>query len=311
MPNMMEGVDRRTRIAGQNRLELLLFGLGGEQRFGINVFKVREVLKCPPIRPVPNSNPNICGFMHTRGQTVAIINLSAVLGLVDDAPKPDDFVIITEYNNLVQGYRVRQVERIVNLRWDQVHPPPAGIGDEHYLTAVATINDQLIEILDVERVLSEIMPFDGEVAADLAGSDPYALANHAFVADDSVVARKQITHVLDQLGFTYDVAENGRQAWEMLKSAAAQHPGDLADVYSLVISDIEMPEMDGYTLTKLIKADPALKNLYVCLHSSLSGSFNQRMVESVGADRFVPKFVADELATVIRQALGEDTQTAA
>ena len=299
MSSVMEGVDRLTRIAGENRLELLLFRIGPDQIFGINVFKVREVLKCPSLRPVPQSNPHVCGVMHTRGQTVTVIDLASVLGMPALCGRPDQFVVITEYNGRVQGYLVARVERIVNLRWDEIHPPPPGIGVSNYLTAVVTVDAKLVEILDVERVLAEIVGLDDVVSAglreDIGGTRPY----HVFVADDSAVARKQITKVLQQLGFTYDVAENGRMAWDRLKAAATA--GDITSRYAMLISDIEMPEMDGYTLTKSIKADPDLSRLYVCLHTSLSGSFNQSMAASVGADKLVPKFVDDDLAAVIRE----------
>ncbi len=301
MASVMEGVDRLTRIAGQNRLELLLFRLGGQQVFGINVFKVREVLKCPALRHVPHANPHVCGVMHTRGQTITVIDLASVIGLLPLHGENDQHIIITEYNSRVQGYLVAQVERIVNLRWDEIHPPPRGIGNSNYLTAVVTFEQRLVEILDVERVLAEIVGVNNDVTADPRDADGSASLrpHHVFVADDSAVARKQITRVLDQIGFTYEVAENGRQAWDMLSAAAA---GDtpIGERYAMVISDIEMPEMDGYTLTKQIKADARLKSLHVCLHTSLSGSFNQAMAESVGADRLVPKFVADDLAAVVR-----------
>ena len=302
MSSVMEGVDRLTRIAGQNRVELLLFQLGPAQTFGINVFKVREVLKCPQLRRVPQSNPHVCGVMHSRGQTVTVIDLASVLGMPPLAGQDDEFVVITEYNGRVQAYLVAKVERIVNLRWDEIHPPPRGIGAGNYLTAVVTIDNRLIEILDVERILVEIVGVNDVVSANLCeerGST--SRPRHVFVADDSMVARKQVTKVLDQIGFTYDVAENGRLAWAALKAAAAEQP--ILSRYGMLISDIEMPEIDGYTLTKLIKSDPDLKQLYVCLHTSLSGSFNQSMADSVGADRLVPKFVADDLATVVLEVI--------
>lgn len=302
MSSVMEGVDRLTRIAGQNRVELLLFQLGPAQTFGINVFKVREVLKCPQLRRVPQSNPHVCGVMHSRGQTVTVIDLASVLGMPPLAGHHDEFVVITEYNGRVQAYLVAKVERIVNLRWDDIHPPPRGIGGDNYLTAVVTIDNRLIEILDVERILVEIVGVNDVVSANLCeerGST--SRPRHVFVADDSMVARKQVTKVLDQIGCTYDVAENGRLAWAALKAAAAEQP--ILSRYGMLISDIEMPEIDGYTLTKLIKSDPDLKQLYVCLHTSLSGSFNQSMADSVGADRLVPKFVADDLATVVLEVI--------
>ncbi|MBI4696216.1 MAG: chemotaxis protein CheV [Gammaproteobacteria bacterium] len=297
MPSVMDGVDRLTRIAGRNRLELLLFRLSNHQIFGINVFKVREVLKCPPLRSVPHSHAHVRGVMHARGQTITIIDLAAVLGHGESEGTPDRFVIVTEYSGKVQGYLVGHVERIVNLRWDEVKPPPAGIGNSNYLTAVSTIDGQLVEILDVEKVLAEIVGYRVDVTSGHAVGEQITLPHHVFIADDSSVARKQIMRVMDQIGITYDVAENGREAFERLQAAAAD--GAITSRYSMLISDIEMPEMDGYTLTKMLKADPALKDLYVCLHTSLSGNFNQSMAASVGADRLVPKFVPDDLAEMV------------
>ncbi len=142
------------------------------------------------------------------------------------------------------------------MRWDEIHPPPIGIGSSNYLTAVVTLDQRLIEILDVERVPAEIVGIDDHVSARLCEDQTSVKSRprHVFVADDSMVARKQITKVLDQIGFTYDIAENGRAAWDTLKAAAAEQP--ILGKYGMVISDIEMPEMDGYTLTKMIALVP-------------------------------------------------------
>lgn len=299
MSSVMEKVDRLTRLAGRNRLELLLFRFGNRQIFGINVFKVREVLKCPPLRPIPHSHHHVRGVMHARGQTVTIIDLAAVLGHGRSEGSRDEFVIVTEYSGHVQGYLVKQVERIVNLRWDDVKPPPVGIGNSNYLTAVTTIENNLVEILDVERVLAEIVGVRTEVSDALLGphAAPGDIPRRVFIADDSAVARKQMIRVMEQLGVDYEVAENGKAALEKLSAYAAEGP--IAQRFAMLLSDIEMPEMDGYTLTKTMKADAQLKDLYVCLHTSLSGSFNQSMANTVGANKLVPKFDPDELAALV------------
>jgi len=299
MSSVMEKVDRLTRLAGRNRLELLLFRFDNRQIFGINVFKVREVLKCPPLRPIPHSHHHVRGVMHARGQTVTIIDLAAVLGHGRSEGSRDEFVIVTEYSGHVQGYLVKQVERIVNLRWNDVKPPPAGIGGANYLTAVTTIENQLVEILDVERVLAEIVGVRTEVDERFrdTGGAPAGVPRRVFIADDSAVARKQMVRVMEQLGVEYDLAENGKVALEMLKTYAEQGP--ITERFAMLLSDIEMPEMDGYTLTKSMKSDPQLKDLFVCLHTSLSGSFNQSMSDTVGADKLVPKFDPNELAALV------------
>jgi two-component system chemotaxis response regulator CheV len=297
--SIIDRVDRLTRLAGRNRLELLLFRLTSNQIFGINVFKVREVLKCPPLRPIPHSHYQMRGVFHARGQTITVIDLAAVLGQGASKGTPDEFVIVTEYSGHVQGYLVQQVLRIVNLRWDDIKPPPAGIGNANYLTAVTTLENQLVEILDVERVLSEIVGLSVEVSEEvLAQNVPNDdIPRRIFIADDSAVARRQMMRVMDQLGVEYEIAENGLAAFEKLKAYAAEGP--ITKRFAMLLSDIEMPQMDGYTLTKTIKADPDLKDLYVCLHTSLSGSFNDSMANSVGANKLVAKFEPDDLAAVV------------
>jgi two-component system chemotaxis response regulator CheV len=297
--SIIDKVDRLTRLAGRNRLELLLFKLQSDQVFGINVFKVREVLKCPVLRPIPHSHFQMRGVFHARGQTITVIDLAAVLGHGASKGSPDEFVIVTEYSGHVQGYLVQQVVRIVNLRWDDIKPPPPGIGTANYLTAVTTLDNQLVEILDVERVLAEIVGMDFEVSDEtLALNVPNPdVPRRIFIADDSAVARKSMTRVMDQLGIEYELAENGLEALEKLRAYAEQGP--ITKRFAMLLSDIEMPQMDGYTLTKTLKADPNLKELYVCLHTSLSGSFNDSMANSVGANKLVAKFDPDDLAALV------------
>lgn len=297
--SIIDRVDRLTRLAGRNRLELLLFKLQSEQVFGINVFKVREVLKCPVLRPIPHSHFQMLGVFHARGQTITVIDLAAVLGHGASKGSADEFVIVTEYSGHVQGYLVQQVVRIVNLRWDDIKPPPPGIGNANYLTAVTTLDNQLVEILDVERVLAEIVGMDFEVSDEtLAMNVPNPdVPRRIFIADDSAVARKSMTRVMDQLGIEYELAENGLEALEKLRAYADQGP--ITKRFAMLLSDIEMPQMDGYTLTKTLKADPNLKELYVCLHTSLSGSFNDSMANSVGANKLVAKFDPDDLAALV------------
>ena len=218
--SIIDRVDRLTRLAGRNRLELLLFKLQSEQVFGINVFKVREVLKCPVLRPIPHSHYQMRGVFHARGQTITVIDLAAVLGHGPSKGSPDEFVIVTEYSGHVQGYLVQQVVRIVNLRWDDIKPPPPGIGNANYLTAVTTLDNQLVEILDVERVLAEIIGMDFDVSEEVPAQNipNPEVPRRIFIADDSAVARKSMTRVMDQLGIEYELAENGLEALEKLRA---------------------------------------------------------------------------------------------
>ncbi|KPH63868.1 chemotaxis protein CheW [Pseudoalteromonas porphyrae] len=305
MAGILDSVNQRTQLVGQNRLELLLFKLRGRQRFGINVFKVREVLQCPPLTNMPKSNAYIRGVAHIRGQTISVIDLSMAVGGPAIENIKDSFIIIAEYNRSVQGFLVGGVERIVNMNWEKIMPPPSGAGRYSYLTAVTEIENELVEILDVEKILNEICPVNTEVSAEIAsdGEIQKDLGERiVFIADDSAVARNQVKRALEPLGVQTELAKNGKEALIRLREIAeldCKH--DITERVGLLISDVEMPEMDGYTLTAEIKADPKLAPLHVILHTSLSGVFNQAMIEKVGADDFIAKFNPDELATAVKK----------
>ncbi|MDD3608499.1 MAG: chemotaxis protein [Halothiobacillaceae bacterium] len=308
MKNMLASVDSRTKLAGHNRLELLVFGLGGGQKFGINVFKVREVIRCPPLTHVPKADSAIKGIADVRGNTLTIIDLAQAIGLppMSDSELSEAFVIITEYNRAVQGFLVRSVDRIVNLSWKEIMPPPSGTNTSNYLTAVTRVDGTLVEIVDVEQIFSSVVGVNENVsdeilreAAGIASPDSLVL-----VVDDSFVARNQIKGTLDQLGIKCMMAKNGAEALALLKGWAQGQAPQLNDLI-MVISDVEMPTMDGYTLTSEIRKDERLRHLFVVLHTSLSGVFNQAMVEKVGADRFIPKFHPDDLASVIVERVAQ------
>jgi two-component system chemotaxis response regulator CheV len=306
MAGVLDSVNQRTQLVGQNRLELLLFRLQGEQIYGINVFKVKEVLQCPKLTMMPRRHPVVRGVAHIRGGTIPILDMGMATG---QRPIPDDkidtcFVIITEYNRKTQGFLVSGVERIVNLNWEEMHPPPKGAGRDNYLTAVTRLENRLIEIIDVEKILAEVAPSRDSVADEyIEKINVQENKSHSvLVVDDSAVARRQIVHCMDAIGVEVITRNDGRQALDYLKSLVADG-SSIDDHLSLMISDVEMPEMDGYTLTTNCKNDPALKPLYIMLHTSLSGVFNKAMVAKVGADDFMAKFSPDELAQKVDSIL--------
>jgi two-component system chemotaxis response regulator CheV len=298
MAGLMDSVNQRTQLVGQNRLELLLFRLDGPQLYGINVFKVKEVLQCPHLTVLPKSSSVVRGVANIRGGTIPIIDLSIATGRAALADLKSSFVIITEYNTKVQGFLVSSVERIVNMNWEEIHPPPKGTGRDHYLTAVTRLDQQLVEIIDVEKVLSEVAPTsevisDGVIDEQVQSS---AVSKHVLIVDDSSVARKQVVRCLQTVGVEVTALNDGREALNYLKQMADE--GRLPDDELLMlISDIEMPEMDGYTLTTEIRSDARMQKLHILLHTSLSGVFNQAMVKKVGADDFLAKFKPDDLAS--------------
>ena len=312
MAGILDSVNQRTQLVGQNRLELLLFRLSARQRFGINVFKVREVLQCPRLTALPKRNRFVRGIAHIRGQAVSVIDLSLATGgrPIDDLSTA--FIIIAEYNRTVQAFLVSGVDRIVNINWEAVMPPPRGAGRYSYLTAVTEIDNELVEILDVEKILDEITPINTEVSAGIRESiSERALEGVTIlVADDSTVARNQVKRALTSIGAQIELVKNGREALNWLRAKADEVGGDISKVVPLMVSDIEMPEMDGYTLTAEVKADPKLKNMHVILHTSLSGVFNQAMVKKVGADDFIAKFHPDELACAVQKWMVTDEPAA-
>lgn len=309
MSSILDSVNQRTQLVGQNRLELLLFKLAGRQRYGINVFKVREVLQCPKLTAMPKRNKFVRGIAHIRGQTISIIDLSLATGGRAISDLSTAFIIIAEYNRSVQGFLVSSVERIVNVNWETILPPPKGTsGKQSYLTAVTEIEKELIEILDVEKILEEISPSptmirDETVTKTIAADLGERLI---LIADDSAVARNQVKRALEPLGVQMHLVKNGREALSYLQQTAASCQHAVTEKVGLLISDIEMPEMDGYTLTAEVKADPKLNKLHVILHTSLSGVFNQQMVQKVGAEDFIAKFNPDELAQSVQKWLHVD-----
>jgi len=297
MAGVLESVNQRTKLVGENRLELLLFRVRGKQLYGINVFKVKEIIQCPRLTSLPGSNRVVRGVVHIRSGTTPILDMSLATG----GPPLDEvngsFVIITEYNGATQGFLVASVDKIINMNWEHIHPPPKGTGREHYLTAVTEIENQIVEIIDVEKILAEVSPVKEDISEGIVSDDVRTEAGtkKVLIVDDSKIARKQITRCLENIGVEVVALEDGRQAWEHLSSIIEEGERP-QDRYMMLVSDIEMPEMDGYTLTTHIRSNDAMKDFYVVLHSSLSGVFNQAMVEKVGANDFIAKFDPDVLA---------------
>lgn len=298
MAGVLEGVDQRTNLIGENRMELLLFELNGRQQYGINVFKVQEVLTCPSLTNIPQAHPVMRGFATIRGKTIPVLDLGMAIGLKPVEDITNSYMIISEYNRSIQGFLVKSVDRIINMNWDKIQPPPKGVGKNNYMTAVTEIDGKLVEIIDVEKVLAEMTGLDIGELENFEGMDSDKIYN-ILIVDDSSVARKQIQRTLEQLGMNCILAENGKEGLEKLKEMASSDV-PLSSQVDLIVSDIEMPVMDGYTFVTSIRGDERLKDLKVLMHTSMSGTFNDSMIKKVGADKFIPKFKADELAAEVK-----------
>ena len=312
MSELLKSIDARTRLAGTNKLEILLFTLGTDARtgrretFGINVFKVREVMRTPPITAAPDMPAALEGMVSLRGTLVPVIDLARSADVNADSPRP--IMIVTEYAGHMQGFLVEGVDTILRLDWSQMKVPPEMLTAETggLVTAVTELSDgRLVMMMDVEKVLSETTHYDDDVVyRNIKPLDDPSMT--VFFADDSIVARKQILRTLSAMRVKHIETINGRMAWsELEKIAAYAHASGvpLTKLVSLVLTDIEMPEMDGYILTKKIKSDPRFMGIPVIMHSSLSGMSNQQLGKSVGVDEYVPKFEPQKLSEILTRHL--------
>lgn len=312
MSELLKNIDARTRLAGTNKLEILMFSLGVDSRtgrhetFGINVFKVREVMRTPPITTAPEMPASVKGMVSLRGALVPVVDLAEYVGMGNTEKR--EIMIVTEYAGHTQGFLVASVDTILRLDWSQMRVPPemltANMGG--LVTAVTEIDDGvLVMMLDVERVLAETTKYDDD---HLFTSIPKLEKEGVTIvyADDSSVARNQIERTLKAMGVRGIAANNGRLAWEELQRIAshAQAVGrEVRQVVQLVLTDVEMPEMDGYILTKNIKSDPRFAGIPVIMHSSLSSMSNRQLGRSVGIDEYVSKFEPLRLAETLSAML--------
>lgn len=303
--SLLESVDARTKLAGSNRMEILLFSLGTRETFGINVFKVREVTKTPMITRAPNMPPGVEGLISLRGNVIPVLSLARALNLEGAPQGQGGTMMVTEYSKRTLGFLVHDVDRIIRVEWDKVRAPEGLIAaGQSFITAITELPEgRLVSILDVEQIMANTF---GEApvtnVVPMGGDADYSI----FFVDDSAVARKKITETLDRMGVKHKHALNGMEAWTRLSGMAAhaQHTGAcMADEVNLILVDAEMPEMDGYVLTRHIKSDPRFEGIPVVMHSSLSSEANRAMGKSVGVDAYVAKFDAEVLAETLRPLL--------
>jgi two-component system chemotaxis response regulator CheV len=313
MSELLKNIDARTKLAGNNKLEILMFTLGFDNRskrretYGINVFKVREVMRVPEITQSPDMPNAVEGMVSLRGALVPVIDLAKYVGVQADT-KPT-IMIVTEYNGHTQGFLVEAVDTILRLDWSSMRVPPEMLNSQTggLVTAVTELPDKrLVMMMDVEKVLAETGHFgDDDLIAKSV--QPLNLPNRTvFFADDSSVARKQIEKTLDAMNVKYISAVNGSRAWMELKKIAdyaeASHI-PVKDMIQVILTDVEMPEMDGYMLTRKVKEDRRFAGIPVLMHSSLSSDSNQQLGKAVGVDEYVPKFEPQKLAQTLARLL--------
>lgn len=276
----------------QNRLELLLFKLSNNELYGINVFKVKEIIKCPKITKIPQSSDIVKGLITVREQTIPVIDLSFAIGFDSISNNDNNFVIITECNQLTNGFIVSSVDKIVNLKWEDVEVPPKSLTNNHNITSIAKIEKSLIQIIDVEKIFNILSPKNENLLEENFNVITNQKENEFIcIVDDSLVARNQIERCLKKLNLQYKSFKHGEEFKYYLNSN-----DNIENNINLIISDIEMPKLDGYTLTSQLKSDEKYKNINILLHTSLNSLVNKDLAKKVGADDFLEKFNINELA---------------
>ncbi|MCG8999854.1 chemotaxis protein, partial [Laribacter hongkongensis] len=260
--------------------------------------KVREVSQTPEITKSPNMPFGVEGVISLRGNIIPIISLGKFIGAPGAAGRQYDSMIVTEFNKSTQAFLVDSVDRIIRIDWEKMRAPDAMMtSGQAMITAVSELEDgKLVSILDVEQILASVVGEPRMADIPRATMTPEGFA---FFVDDSLVARKEITQVFDKMGVKYHQATNGREAWNKLQAFASrpwQNGETLHDTLKLILVDAEMPEMDGYVLTRHIKSDKRFDGIPVVMHSSLSSNANRTMGAAVGVDAYVAKFEPTLLA---------------
>lgn len=301
--SLLDHIDARANLAGTNKMEILLFSLGSNERFGINVFKVKEVSQAGRITRTPNMPRGVDGIVSLRGHVMPVLNLARFLG-VEDA-EPHQTMMVAEYNTHILGFLVKNVDRIIRVDWDKVRPTEGMLLDQDALiTAITNLDDgSLVSILDVEQILSDAF---GETIVGNVDRIEAGRELCVFFTDDSMVARRKIVEVLDKMGVKHIQTSNGQEAWDRLRAmadAAQQSGSPLHDQIQAILTDAEMPAMDGYVLTQHIKNDRRFDGIPVVMHSSLSSDANRAMGKRVGVDYYVPKFDSMVLSSTLRPLL--------
>ncbi|OGS75971.1 MAG: fused signal transduction protein/response regulator [Gallionellales bacterium GWA2_55_18] len=301
--NVLGHIDARSNLAGTNKMEILLFSLGGNEKFGINVFKVKEVSQAGKITRTPNMPSGVDGIISLRGHVMPVLNLAKFMGTVGN--EKHETMLVAEFNRHILGFLVKDVDRIIRVDWDKVRPAEGMLSDKGALiTAITELEDgSLVSILDVEQILADAF---GE---GIVGNVERVQSNRdlcVFFADDSMVARRKIAEVLDKMGVKHIQANNGHEAWDRLKALAdSTHASgsSLHEQIQVILTDAEMPEMDGYVLTQQIKSDSRFDGIPVVMHSSLSSDANRAMGKRVGVDYYVAKFDSIALSETLRPLL--------
>ena len=277
---------------------LLLFRLSQTQLFALGTLKIRELVPYTPLSAIPQSHPTIMGAATIRGKTIPIFDMASAVGYIPIAQEElsKSYIIITDCQRMVIGFLVRAIDKIIECNWRDIESPPNNLGKNAYLTGVTKFDDQLVQLLDVELLLSKVFPPSPEttraILTDVQREKLKPL--NILLVDDSIVARKLLSDALDSINIPYQVTPDGREALAIMEQAA----NDGMPI-QLLVSDIEMPGLDGYELAFAVKNTPAFAQAYIILHTSLSSEISVCQAHQVGANEALSKFDANELISAM------------
>lgn len=281
-------------------LSLLLFRLHSGRLLGINLLKVNEIIPCPQLTKIPNSHPHVRGVASLRGVPLTVIDLARAIGERAPDDNREGCLIVTELSRSRQGLQVQGVERIVQCSTRDVRPPPAGSGPKAFITGVTQIDGSIVQILDIEKVLHELVPAHVEELDERLLSEAernLLVGRRVLVVDDSHVALQQTLNTLRKLELDCQAVRSAAAAQEILIAQA-----EMGQPIEVLVSDIEMPEMDGYDLVREIRKSPIIGNTYVLLHTSLDSTMNTEKARLVGANDVLTKFSTVDLSKALVRA---------
>lgn len=288
-----------TRNARADALSLLLFTLRSGKLMAINLLKVSEIIPCPSLTVLPQSHPHVRGVATLRGQSLSVIDLSRAIGERPLADPQGGCLIVTDISRSRQGLHVQSVSRIIHCRSHDIKSPPHGSGRSAFITGVTEVDGQLVQVLDIEKVLQGIVPPSQDPPVGALDHDQSMLlaAANILVVDDSLVALQQSVFTLRNLGIECRTARSAREAIDVL----LELQGTDKEI-NIVVSDIEMSEMDGYAFTRTLRETPDFQHLYVLLHTSLDSAMAGEKARLCGANAILTKFSSPELTDCLMTA---------
>ncbi|GAB3522657.1 MULTISPECIES: chemotaxis protein [Photobacterium] len=273
---------------------MLLFQLTSLQSFAIGTLKVKEIVPYTPLTAIPHSHPTVLGAANLRGDTLPVIDMAKAVGYppLSKEELKDCYIIITDCRRMLVGFLVRGINKITECNWHNIDAPPSALGSNVFVTGVMKVDNKLIQLLDVELLLSKVFPDTPDslhpVLTDVQREILRPLK--ILLVDDSAVARRQLSQALDSISIPYFIATNGSDALSML-----EHAADVGSPFDILVSDIEMPGLDGYELAFEVQNSSKLNHAYIILHTSLSSEISVSQAHQVGAHEALTKFEANEL----------------